>query len=145
MDSANVSYRSTVKVQMNEIEEKGTDDVNIEEIMQEIRRQILSKKRIGKPPLPASGRHFSPEFYEQLYQAALLQGELGIKLFVSRSEVPLFGSLIDKLRGKVHELVLYYVNQAVAQQAEINDHILQALTLLSQELEEDAAKIDANQ
>lgn len=129
---------------MNNIEENRTEEVNIEEIMQEIRWQILSKKRIGKFPLPAGGKRFSPEFYEQLYQAALLQGEVGVKLFVSRTEVPLFGPLIDKLRGKVHELVLFYINQAVAQQAEINDHILQALTLLSQELEEDAFKVDEN-
>jgi len=129
-----------VNTQMNETEENEKDVVNIEEIMQEIRRQILSKKRVGKPTLPVSGERLPPEFYEQLYQASLLQGELGVKLFVSRSEVPLFGPLIDKLRGKLHELVLYYVNQSVAQQAQINDHLLRAITLLSQELDEGIGK-----
>ena len=127
---------------MNEIEKSRVGEINIEEIMQDIRRQILEKKRIGKSPLPVGGGRLSPEFYEQLYQAALLQGEIGVKMIVSHSKVPLVGSLIDKLRAKVHELVIYYVNQAVAQQAEINDHILQAITLLSQELEEDAAATD---
>ena len=125
-----------MNTQMNETAGNEKDVVNIEEIMQEIRQQILSKKRVGKPMLPVSGERLSPEFYEQLYQASLLQGELGVKLFVSRSEVPILGPMIDKLRGKVHELVLYYVNQAVAQQSEVNDHLLRAITLLSQELEE---------
>lgn len=131
-----------MNIQMNEIEENETDVVNIEEIMQEIRHQILSKKRIGKPTIPVKGKRFSPEFYEQLYQASLLQGEVGVKLIVSRSEVPIFGPLIDKLRSKVHELVIYYVNKAVAQQADINDHMLQAITLLSQELEEGEESAD---
>ena len=98
--------------------------------------QILNKKRIGRPPLPVKGERFSPELYEQLYQATLLQGEMGVKLLVTRSEVPLIGGLIDKLRTKLHELVLFYTNQAVAQQAEINEHLLQVLALLIQDLEQ---------
>ncbi len=131
-----------VKTQMNQTDDSENDVVNIEAIMQDIRRQILSKKRIGKSTLPVSGERFSPEFYEQLYQASLLQGELGVKLLVTRSEVPLFGPFIDKMRGMVHELVLFYVNQAVAQQAEINDYLLRAITLLSQELEEGVPEDD---
>jgi len=127
---------------MNEIKETGNDDVNIEEIMQEIRMQILSKRQLGSSAIPVRGERFSPEFYEQLYQAQLLQGELGVKLFVSRSQVPLLGSFIDAMRAKLHELVLYYVNQAVAQQAEINNHLLQAVSLLSQELEENGGDSD---
>lgn len=129
-----------MNTQMNETAGNEKDVVNIEEIMQEIRQQILSKKRVGKPTLPVSGERLSPEFYEQLYQVGLLQGELGVKIFVSRSNVPIIGQIIDKMRGKLHELVLYYVNQAVAQQSEINDHFLQAIMLMSQELEEGVDK-----
>ena len=117
-----------------------TEEINIEEIMQEIRQQILETKRIGKSPLPVKGERFSPQFYEQLYQATLLQGEVGVKIHVTHSNVPLIGPLIDKLREKFHELVTFYVNKAVSQQAAINDHILQLITILSQELEEDETK-----
>ncbi len=120
-----------------------TNDVNIEEIMQEIRQQILQQRRVGKPPLPVKGDRLSPQFYEQLYQATLLQGEVGVKIQVSPSGVPLIGPIIDKLREKIHELVLFYVNQSVSQQAAINDHILQLITLLSQEMEEDVTESDA--
>jgi hypothetical protein len=118
-----------------EQEEKPTDDVNIEEIMQDIRRQILSKKRIGKADLPVAGKRFSPAFYEQLYQAGLMQSESGVMLYVTKSSVPFLGSLIDMLRSKFHQLVLFYIDQVVSQQMVVNDHLLQAITLMSQELE----------
>lgn len=120
-----------------EQENNPTDDVNIEEIMQEIRRQILSKKRVGKTELPVAGRRFSSAFYEQLYRADLALGEGGVKLDVTRSPLPVFGPLIDKLRAKVHQLVIFYVNQAVIPQNEFNARLFQAVTLLSQELEEE--------
>ena len=120
-----------------EQETNPTDDVNIEEIMQEIRRQILSKKQVGNTELPVAGRRFSPAFYEQLYRADLVLGDGGVKLDVTRSPVPIIGALIDKLRAKFHQLVIFYVNQAVIPQNEFNVHLFQAVTLLSQELEEE--------
>lgn len=120
---------------MVEKEEISGEAIDIEAIMQEIRQQILSQRRVGKGDLPVAGRRFSPAFYEQLYQAGLMQSELGVTMHVTRSHFPLFGSLIDKLRGKIHQLVLFYVEKAVAQQRAVNEHLLQAITLLSQELE----------
>jgi hypothetical protein len=119
-------------------EEKLAEEVDIEAIMQDIRRQILSKKGIGQEELPLGGKRFSPAFYEQLYQASLMQSESGVTMHVRKSAVPLLGSLIDKLRGQFHQLVLFYVDQVVSQQTAVNDHLLQAIVLLSQELEEEA-------
>ncbi len=123
---------------MMEQEEGTGDEVNIEAIMQDIRRQILSKKRIGQADLPLGGKRFSPAFYEQLYQASLMQSETGVTMLVAKSTVPLLGSLIDMLRSKLHQLVLFYIDQVVSQQTAVNDHLLQAITLMSQELEEEA-------
>jgi len=130
---------------MMEQEENPTDEVNIEEIMQDIRRQILSKKRIGKADLPLAGKRFSAAFYEQLYQAGLMQGESGVTLHVTKSPVPLLGSLIDMVRSKFHQLILFYINQVVLQQAAVNDHLLQAISLMSQELEEEAEQDNEEQ
>lgn len=123
---------------MMDQEEKSTEVVNIEVIMQDIRRQILSQRRIGNGDLPLGGKRFSPAFYEQLYQARLMQSEPGVMVHVTKSPVPLFGSLIDRVRGKFHQLVLFYIEPVVTQQKVINDHLLQAITLLSQELEAEA-------
>ncbi len=125
-----------------EQEDQINEDVDIEAIMQDIRRQILSQRRIGKADLPIAGSRFSPAFYEQLYQASLMQSETGVTVNITKSTLPLFGPLIDKLRGMFHQLVLYYVEQVVARQDSVNEHLLQAISLLSQELE---AEVDLEQ
>lgn len=115
--------------------------INIEEIMQEIRQQILAKKDIinqdRAPIVPISGKRLPPDFYEHLYQASLIHDELAIKAHITQTSVPLIGPLLERLRAKLHELTLFYVNQLAAQQTQFNTHILQAVSLLAQELEEE--------
>ncbi len=112
-----------------------TNEVNIEEIMQEIRQQILDRKLPGEVNLPMSGGKLPPDFYEHLYQANLTQSQLGVKVHVVESSVPLIGGLIDRFRAAFHQLVIYYINQVAEQQAEINGHLLGALTELGTYLE----------
>ena len=57
-------------------------------------------------------------------------------VFVSKSGVPIIGGLIVWLRTKAHELVTYYVNQSAARQTSASEHLLRALSLIGQELEE---------
>jgi hypothetical protein len=115
-------------------------EVDIEQIMQQIRKQILTKKaalsETGKPIVPISGKRLPPEFYEHLYHAALANNQVRIKMHVTRVPLPILGPLIEGIRSKVHALVIFYVNQIADQQAKVNTHLLQALGLLSQELEE---------
>ncbi len=125
-----------------EQQNNSTDDINIEQIMQDIRQQILDAKQGGRANFPVGGRRFSPTFYEQLYRANLVQDTGGLKLDVSKSSIPIIGVLIDKLREKFHNLVIFYLNQAVIPQREFNEHIFQAITLLSQELEAEIKPVD---
>ncbi len=111
--------------------------VDIESIMQEVRQEILGRKLPGQTGVPITGTRFAPEFYEHLYQAGLIQSQLGVKLFVTKSPTPLIGPLIDWLRTKFHQLVIFYINQLAEQQAEFNNHILQAVGLMSRRLEDD--------
>lgn len=116
--------------------------VNIEEIMQEIRQQILAKKDViraeGAPVVAISGKRLSPDFYEHLYQANLVYDQIGVKMLVTKANMPLIGPLLEKLRGKLHELVLFYVNKLAAEQIQFNTHILQAVNLLAQEMEKES-------
>lgn len=113
--------------------------INIEEIMQQIRQQIMERRAAvspdGQPPVVVSGKRLSPEFYEHLYQAKLAEEGFRVPVFVSKSSLPVIGRLIDWLRGKFHELVVYYVNQSATQQIAATGHLLQALSILGQELE----------
>lgn len=117
-------------------------EVNIEDIMRDIRAKILTKHlSIGnssEPIVPTSGERLPPEFYEHLYQAALAYGNVGVKMHVTKVNIPLIGGIIETMRGKLHELVLYYVNQVTTQQTEVNYHLLRALAIVSEEMEEES-------
>lgn len=118
-------------------------EVNIEELMQQIRQQIIAKRAAvgggsGGSQIVVAGKRLSPEFYEHLYQARLALDEVSVPVFVSKSSVPLIGGLIVWLRTKLHELVAYYVNQGAARQVSASEHLLHALSLLGQELEDAA-------
>lgn len=119
------------------------EEVDVEAIMQQIRAHILAQQS-GLPPysqslVDVSGKRFSPEFYEHLYQANLAHNQVGVDMHVTRVSVPLLGPLLEAVRRKLHELVLFYVNQVTAQQREVNAHLLQALSLLARELDDQPA------
>jgi len=133
--SIDVSEQPATESQVN------LEEVNIEEIMQQIRQQIMAKRaavgvgaggRAGAAPF-VTGKRYPPEFYEHLYQARLALDEVAVPVFVSKSGVPIIGGLLVWLRTKIHELVVYYVNLSAARQASATEHLLQALSLVGQE------------
>lgn len=115
-------------------------EVNIEQIMQDIRQQIIARRAAQYPDaahdIAVSGHRFSPEFYESLYQARLALDDYRVPVLVSQSTTPVIGGLIDWLRGKFHELVSYYVNQSAARQVAAANHLLRAVSLLAEELDD---------
>jgi hypothetical protein len=112
--------------------------VDVEQIMQEIRAEILAQRGLDAA-VPTGGKRLPPEFYEHLYQAALGHDQILVKSNAAPVKVPLIGALLSQLRQAAHQLVLYYVNQMAAEQTRVNHHLLQALTILSQELEKETA------
>ncbi len=122
-------------------------EINIEEIMQQIRAAIIAQNDAtdgtAGVPINVTGKYLSPEFYENLYQARLTYNKVEAKLLVTKSPVPLVGPLIDWLRGKLHELTMFYVNQLAAQQRAVNAYLLQALVEVAEEVERQAAVQEA--
>lgn len=104
--------------------------VDIENVMQEVRRQILQRRLPGQIDLPDKASTLPPEYYEHLFRAGLAQSRLDVDLLVTHSSAPLVGPLIDRLRAKIHELVVFYVNRFAENQARVNNHLLQALSVL---------------
>lgn len=123
----------------NTLADEGAEEIDVEEIMQQIRARILAEQanlpQYGETLVDISGKRFSPEFYEHLYRANLAHNEVGVDLHVTRVSIPLLGPLVESLRRKVHELVLFYVNQVTTQQREVNAHLLQALSVLAKDLD----------
>jgi hypothetical protein len=123
-------------------EQKAVTDINIEDIMRDIRAKILANHSTvgGEPIVPTSGKYLPPEFYDHLYQAALAYENVGVKLHVTKVNIPLIGGFIEAVRSKIHELILYYVNQIASQQTEVNYHLLRALAIASEKMEEDGGE-----
>lgn len=123
----------------NTLPEEPVEEIDVEEIMQQIRARILAEQanlpQYRETLVDIDGKRFSPEFYEHLYRANLAHNDVGVDLHVTRVSIPLLGPLIETLRRKVHQLVLFYVNQVTMQQREVNAHLLQALSLLAKELD----------
>ena len=124
-------------VSMKESEQELLDKVNIETIMQEIRQQVLERKLPSQATLPIKGDRLPPEFYEHLYKAILAQNELEVKMQIVKSDLPIVGGLVDRVRTMFHQLVIYYVQQLTEQQKEVNRHLLGVLTAISQYFEEE--------
>jgi hypothetical protein len=123
-------------------EEELTAEVNIERIMQQIRNQILARKTAvsgHEPPIVnIEGKRLPPDFYEHLYQAGLTYDRVDIQMNLTPITIPIIGPILQKIRQKLHELVLFYVNQVAANQIGVNTHLLRALSILSEELENSA-------
>lgn len=120
-----------------------TPEINIEEIMQQIRTQILAQRAAQTgttPPISLQGKRLPPEFYEHLYQAGLVYDQIKPNLYVTKIPIPLIGPLLEQLRQKIHELVMFYVGHLAMQQIKMNTHLLQALSLLAEELERTTEK-----
>lgn len=124
---------------MNNNNTPATDPLDIEEIMQEIRKKILAEQmqlgEFNEALVPLGGKRFSPQFYEHLYHAALSHNQIEVPLHVTKINMPVIGPILERLRAKLHTLVLFYVNQVAARQTAVNYHLLQAISLLSQELD----------
>lgn len=108
--------------------------VQIEEIMEAIRRHLAQREQTGSPPSTPEGP-LPTAFYEHLNQARLAHDRIEPRIQVTSTDVPIIGPLLHTMRHKLHELILFYVNQLAANQIRFNAHMLQALTILSQELE----------
>lgn len=124
---------------MNQSEQPLDDDVDIEAIMGQVRAEVLAKKsaRIQKSALAGGvgGRSLPADFYDHLYQAGLAFDVSEVKLQVTPVPVPIIGSLVNRFRQKFHELVLFYINKLAVEQADFNEHLLNAVTILSHEVE----------
>jgi hypothetical protein len=114
-------------------------DINIEEIMQQIRAEIRGR-RVGRLAeqgviVADDNLRLPPEFYEHLYQVEEAQHQVSGQLRLSPGGPFLIGPVLQWLRRQFHELVLFYVNESAARQIEVNRHLLQAIAVLSREVE----------
>lgn len=115
------------------------EHVDVEQLMEQIRRQILEKRAAAGDEaaarVPVGGKRFPPELYDHLYQAGLGYNQLLVDPVIKESKLPLLGPLLNRVRRALHLLVIYYVNRLAERQQTVNLHLLRALSVLTEELE----------
>ncbi len=82
----------------------------------------------------AAGR-FDSSLYHDLRWLHTHYQEMGVRLSLTSSPIPIIASLIQRVREAFHRLVIYYVNILAAQQRNFNSYLVQSLTTLVKELE----------
>jgi len=130
---------------LEEIIEIRDPEINVAEIMEEIRRNIgqrQSEARDRKVAFPTFDATVTPEaapteemervLHHHLSQANLHYDKIGVALQFMPRPVPLIGRLWTVLRREAHNLVIFYVNTLAARQITFNDHVLRALNALAQ-------------
>lgn len=117
-------------------------EINIEEIMSAIRQKIVSE-RASTPHSPSislrsTGKRLPAQYYEHLYQAGISYNQIDVDLLVTPNRIPFIGPLLQWVRTKLHEVILFYVNRLAANQIQVNTQLLQALNVLGEQLEKEA-------
>lgn len=115
---------------------------NIEGIMQSIREHVLTKQAVvsgEQIPMVMQGKVLPAEFYEHLHQANLGHERIEVQLDIAPANVPVIGGILQMVRRKLHELVVFYVNQTAVKQINVNHHLVRAVSILAEEMEDIAA------
>lgn len=114
-------------------------EVNVEQIMQQIRTYLAQKR--GEEPDAAleSLQAVSPALQTALSEARKAAKDTVVAATPHKSSLPVIGPIVDRLRIAAHQLVVFYVNMSAARQAGFNLHALESLTVLSQYAHEQLA------
>ncbi len=131
--------------------------INTEDIMREIRARIQQRRAQAEAQgidfdALAEGRftpdrltHFNPDLYYELRRLSLSGEQIGVGISLTSSRLPLIGSLVQRVRLALHQLVIYYVNMLARQQARVNAYETRAWSVLLADLEKQAEEAAALQ
>ena len=134
--------------------DEATPAINAEDIMREIRSRIQQRRAQAEAQgldfdALAEGRftpdrptRFNAELYYELRRLSLSGEQIGVGLSLTSARVPLIGSLVQRVRLALHQLVIYYVNMLARQQARVNAYDARAWSVLLNDLETQAEEID---
>ena len=89
----------------------------------------------------ADSEQLNPQIYRQIQRAQRRAATLTQSLSVVGRGVPVIEPVVNRLRGALHSVALYYVNMLASQQTTINEAALDALADVAAELETSKARI----
>jgi len=132
-----------------------TPAIDAEAIMREIRARIQQRQAQAEAQgldfdalaegrfTPEQPTRFNAELYYELRRLSVSGEQIGVGLSLTTSHVPLIGSLVQRVRLGLHQLVIYYVNMLARQQSRVNAYDARAWSALMADLEAKAAEAEA--
>lgn len=117
------------------------DQLDIEVIMRQIRQYLAQKQgeqvqvAVEIPPTSL----FTPQVYDELYRATQTSDKLHVTPYLTEVRIPVIGPVWQRLRSKLHELVIFYVNRLAEAMMVFNAHVVHALKGIVQGMDEEAA------
>lgn len=128
--------------------------LDTEAIMREIRARIQQRRAQAEAQgldfdALAAGRftpdrptRFNADLYYELRRLNLSGEQIGVGLSLTSSRWPLIGSLIQRVRLALHQVVIYYVNMLAQQQVRVNTYNARAWSVLMADLEAKSAEAE---
>ena len=114
-----------------------TPEIAIDTLTKAIREAVVDQEKLTNPLQQGlfdtdSAEDIPADFLNHLFTANRLNNSLQQDVQLDKPTVPFVGGLINFVRRQFHQLVVYYVSQAVERQHKINTHLLKAAFLLGQ-------------
>ena len=118
-----------------QIEKDG--EVNVQDIMHQIKDHLIRQRLAGtefEGPF-SGGRLFDLTVYDELAAVTRHSEQAYFAPIIRKSRLPVVGWFLNAFRRKMHELIVFYINQSVLGQAAFNLHVGQFLSMLVKELD----------
>ena len=141
----------------NDLIEIHDPDIDVEEIMKEIRERIRRRRQeMGYPqqqfptfgaaayPGEPEAENYDEDLYYHLRKSNDVYSELDVNLMLSPSpaiRMPILGPLWKKIRKEAHNLVLFYLGKFAGKQVTVNRHMVSTLNRMALELQQQQTQI----
>jgi hypothetical protein len=124
------------KIMEKQVANETEEILSVEEIMEAIRQKIgAGEGYVDESRQQMAASHLPAELYEHLEEVRLSYDKIQPMPLVLPPSVPVIGGVLASIQQRLHELVLYYVNQLAANQIRVNAHLLRAVEILVEEAE----------
>ncbi len=99
---------------------------------------------LSELPQPPSDRAYNANLYHHLRLANEMPPPATAPVLADSpaTRTPLVGKLWQRIRGQVHELILFYVNRSVRDQTQLNNELISTLNELTRTVDAQQAEIE---
>jgi hypothetical protein len=137
----------------NEVIEIHDQELNSEAIMQEIRARLRQRRAdweqrgmdfeaLATGRLSPTAGRFEPDLYDNVQRLNASYDKIGVGLSLTASHRVIIGPLLQRVRGALHQVIIYYVNMLARQQARVNGYLAGALTALVRDFDQPSSSDD---